>query len=162
MWKRLDGKESESPGPSDAVSQENKTNADTKAASKTKPVVKQLDGLVPSKTRRGPQTTKKVTKNPSKPYDSSPDTSWDPSHFKLFVGNLSTDITDEKLRQAFSSYKSLSKTQVVFDKRRDVSKGYGFIAFSDSEDYLNAFREMNNKYIGAKPVQLKRANPSKR
>lgn len=37
------------------------------------------------------------------------------------------------------------------------SKGFGFVAFADPEDYLKAWKEMNGKYIGSRPCRLKAA-----
>ncbi|ODQ81233.1 hypothetical protein BABINDRAFT_160613 [Babjeviella inositovora NRRL Y-12698] len=82
---------------------------------------------------------------------------WDPKHFRLFVGNLGVDATDELLGRAFSAYPSLSKVKVPMDPKSQANKGYGFVAFADSSDYLKAFKEMNGKYVGQRPVQLKRA-----
>lgn len=83
---------------------------------------------------------------------------WDPSHFRLFVGNLSQEVTDSMLQSAFSQFPSLSKVKVVLDKKTNKAKGFAFVAFSDPEDYFKAFKEMNGKYVGNHPIQLKRAN----
>lgn len=82
---------------------------------------------------------------------------WDPSHFRLFVGNLAGEVTDESLLKAFSKYPSVRKARVIRDKRTTKSKGYGFVSFEDSDEYFRAAREMNGKYIGSHPVQLKKS-----
>ncbi|KAF8470188.1 hypothetical protein BDZ91DRAFT_720118 [Kalaharituber pfeilii] len=83
---------------------------------------------------------------------------WDPAHFRLFVGNLAGEVTDESLLKAFSKYPSVQKARVIRDKRTTKSKGYGFVSFSDGDEYFKAAREMNGKYIGSHPVLLKRSN----
>lgn len=83
---------------------------------------------------------------------------WDPAHFRLFVGNLAGEVTDESLLKAFSKYPSVQKARVIRDKRTTKSKGYGFVSFSDGDEYFRAAREMNGKYIGSHPVLLKRSN----
>lgn len=83
---------------------------------------------------------------------------WDPSHFRLFVGNLAGEVTDDSLLKAFAKYPSVQKARVIRDKRTTKSKGYGFVAFSDGDEYFRAAREMNGKYIGSHPVLLKRSN----
>lgn len=80
-----------------------------------------------------------------------------PKHFRLFVGNLGPDATDSVLSAAFGKYKSLSYVSVPSDQRTKENKGFGFVAFASAEDYLKAFKEMNGKYVGLRPVQLKRA-----
>lgn len=82
---------------------------------------------------------------------------WDPAHFRLFVGNLAGEVTDDSLLKAFSKYASVQKARVIRDKRTQKSKGYGFVSFSDGDDYFAAAREMQGKYIGSHPVLLRRA-----
>ncbi|KAF9247961.1 hypothetical protein DTO013E5_5080 [Penicillium roqueforti] len=82
---------------------------------------------------------------------------WDPAHFRLFVGNLAGEVTDESLLKAFASYTSVQKARVVREKRTQKSLGYGFVSFSGSDDYFKAAREMHGKYIGSHPILLRRA-----
>ena len=82
---------------------------------------------------------------------------WDPAHFRLFVGNLAGEVTDDSLLKAFSRFSSVQKARVIRDKRTQKSRGYGFVSFSDGDDYFKAAREMQGKYIGSHPVLLRRA-----
>ena len=82
---------------------------------------------------------------------------WDPAHFRLFVGNLAGEVTDESLLKAFSRYTSVEKARVIREKRTTKSKGYGFVSFSNGDDYFLAAKEMQGKYIGSHPVQVKRS-----
>ncbi len=82
---------------------------------------------------------------------------WDPAHFRLFIGNLAGEVTDESLLKAFARYGSVQKARVVRDKRTTKSKGYGFVSFSNGDDYFLAAKEMQGKYIGSHPVLVKRS-----
>ncbi|KAF2687947.1 RNA-binding domain-containing protein, partial [Lentithecium fluviatile CBS 122367] len=82
---------------------------------------------------------------------------WNPLHPRLFIGNLAGEVTDDSLLKAFSKYPSVSKAHVVRDKRSTKSKSYGFVSFSDTDDYFRAAKEMQGKYIGSHPVLIKRA-----
>jgi hypothetical protein len=82
---------------------------------------------------------------------------WNPLHPRLFIGNLAGEVTDDSLLKAFSKYPSVSKARVVRDKRSTKSKSYGFVSFSDTDDYFRAAKEMQGKYIGSHPVLIKRA-----
>jgi RNA recognition motif. (a.k.a. RRM, RBD, or RNP domain) len=82
---------------------------------------------------------------------------WDPSHFRLFVGDLAGEVTDETLFKAFSKYPTLVKARVVRDKKTTKSKGYGFVSFSTPDDFLKSWKEMNGKYIGSHPIKLRKA-----
>ena len=82
---------------------------------------------------------------------------WDPAHFRLFVGNLAGEVTDESLLKAFSKYPSVQKARVIRDKRTTKSRGYGFVSFSDGDEYFQAARDMQGKYIGSHPVLLRKS-----
>ena len=82
---------------------------------------------------------------------------WDPAHFRLFVGNLAGEVTDDSLLKAFSRWPSVEMARVIRDKRTTKSKGYGFVSFSDGDDFFQAARDMQGKYIGSHPVLLRRS-----
>ncbi|KAI7854719.1 hypothetical protein BDC45DRAFT_440394 [Circinella umbellata] len=82
---------------------------------------------------------------------------WDDNDFRLFAGDLGNEVTDEILFKAFSKYPSLQRTRVVRDKRSAKSKGYGFISFKDPNDFVKAWREMNGKYVGNRPIKLRKS-----
>lgn len=111
--------------------------------------------IAKSQTSSKPLTVKRS--GGGKTWEDSSLLEWDPTHFRLFVGNLSGEVSDEILERAFQAFPSLSKVKVVRDGRTQLTKGYGFVAFKDPEDYFKAFKSMNNKYIGNHPVQLRKA-----
>ncbi|CAK4032169.1 hypothetical protein DOTSEDRAFT_73158 [Lecanosticta acicola] len=81
---------------------------------------------------------------------------WDPKQFRIMVGNLAGEVTDDSLAKAFAQY-GVSKARVVRDKRTTKSKGYGFVAFEDHDQGFKAAREMVGKYIGSHPVTIQRS-----
>lgn len=83
---------------------------------------------------------------------------WDPNDFRLFCGDLGNEVTDDLLGKAFQKYKSFIKARVVRDKRSQKTKGYGFVSFKDPVDFVKAMKEMNGKYIGNRPVKLRKSN----
>lgn len=83
---------------------------------------------------------------------------WDPNDFRIFVGDLGPEVSDMMLQQAFAKFGSLTKTRVIRDRKSGKSKGYGFVGFKEPQDFLVAIKEMNGKYIGSRPVKLKKSN----
>ncbi|XP_063724150.1 RNA-binding protein 42-like [Symsagittifera roscoffensis] len=83
---------------------------------------------------------------------------WDPNDFRVFCGDLGNEVSDDHLRRAFSQYPSLQRVKVVRDKRTNKTKGYGFLSFSDSADYVRAMKEMNGKYVGNRPIKLRKSS----
>ena len=87
---------------------------------------------------------------------------WDLNDYRLWVGNLGDEITDYHLEVVFNKYPSFLKAKVVRGRMNSRTKGYGFISFKDSRDYIKAFKEMNGRYIGKKPIVLKVSDWKKR
>ena len=82
---------------------------------------------------------------------------WPDDDYRIFVGDIGNEVSDELLAHAFSKYPSMQKTKVVRNKHTNKSKGYGFISFSDPYDFAKALREMNGTYIGNRPCKLKKS-----
>ncbi|CAH8447361.1 unnamed protein product [Dicrocoelium dendriticum] len=78
--------------------------------------------------------------------------------FRIFCGDLGNEVSDDTLARAFNQYASFTKARVVRDKRTGKSRGYGFVSFSDPADFTRAMREMNGKYVGNRPIKLKRSD----
>jgi len=82
---------------------------------------------------------------------------WDPDDFRLFCGDLGNEVSDEALARAFQKYPSMVKAKVIRDKRTGKTRGYGFVSFKSSEDFIKAMREMNGKYVGNRPIKLRKS-----
>ncbi|WAQ83806.1 hypothetical protein PtA15_4A255 [Puccinia triticina] len=79
------------------------------------------------------------------------------AHFRLFVGDLAPEVSDDGLAAAFSKWSSFVKARVVRDKVTTKSKGYGFVSYKDPEDFMKAWKEMNGKYVGSRPIKISKA-----
>jgi RNA recognition motif-containing protein len=83
---------------------------------------------------------------------------WDPDDFRIFCGDLGNDVTDEILIRAFNKFPSFLKAKVVRDRRSNKTKGFGFVSFKDPQDFIKAMREMNGKYVGSRPIKLRKSS----
>ncbi|CAG8553367.1 2282_t:CDS:2 [Paraglomus occultum] len=83
---------------------------------------------------------------------------WDLNDFRLFCGDLGNEVTDEVLHKAFSKYSSVQKAKVIRDKRTGKTKGYGFVSFKDADEFVKAWKEMNGKYVGNRPIKLRKSS----
>ncbi|KAJ1985228.1 hypothetical protein H4R34_000187 [Dimargaris verticillata] len=82
---------------------------------------------------------------------------WDENDYRLFAGDLGNEVTDDMLTKAFSKYPTFLKAKVVRDKKTGKTRGFGFISFKDPTDYSKAWREMNGKYVGNRPIKLRKS-----
>ena len=83
---------------------------------------------------------------------------WPENDFRMFIGNLAVEVNDENLTNSFRKFPSFQRCKVIRDKGSGKSKGYGFISFSEGQDFLAAMKEMQGKYIGNRPIRLKKSN----
>ncbi|KAJ2004835.1 hypothetical protein GGI04_002469 [Coemansia thaxteri] len=83
---------------------------------------------------------------------------WPADDYRLFAGDLGPEVTTELLEQVFGKFRSLQKTHVVMDKKTGKSRGYGFLSFGDADEFLAAWKEFNGKYVGSRPISLRRSS----
>ncbi|KDO84108.1 hypothetical protein CISIN_1g006282mg [Citrus sinensis] len=71
----------------------------------------------------------------------------------LYIKNLGDSIDDEKLKELFSEFGTITSCKVMRDPS-GISKGSGFVAFSTPEEASRALAEMNGKMIVSKPLYV--------
>eukprot|EP00250_Pteridium_aquilinum_P017774 c23780_g1_i1 orf=126-1820(+) len=74
-------------------------------------------------------------------------------HHTIFVGDLSTDVSDAELFKFFRTYPSCSDARVMWDSRSGRSKGFGFASFREREDAEKAIEEMSGKMLGSRAIR---------
>ena len=74
----------------------------------------------------------------------------------LYIKNLDEDMTEERLRQEFAPFGTITSARVMtMDKAgKTVSKGFGFVCYATPEEASKAVAEMNGKMILGKPVYV--------
>ena len=71
----------------------------------------------------------------------------------LYVKNLDDGISDEKLKEMFTPYGTVTSCKVMRDPN-GISRGSGFVAFSTPEEATKAMSEMSGKMIENKPLYV--------
>ncbi|KAK8916135.1 Polyadenylate-binding protein 2 [Platanthera zijinensis] len=71
----------------------------------------------------------------------------------LFLKNLDDNIGDEKLKELFSKFGTITSCKVMREPN-GASRGSGFVAFSTAGEACLALSEMNGKLIGSKPLYV--------
>lgn len=80
------------------------------------------------------------------------------NHFHIFVGDLSNEVNDEVLLQAFSAFGTVSEARVMWDMKTGRSRGYGFVAFRDRGEAEKALSSMDGEWLGSRAIRCNWAN----
>ena len=78
---------------------------------------------------------------------------------KIFVGNLSREVTDEDLNQAFEAFGKVDSATVVKDKYTGGSRGLGFVEMQTDAEARAAIAGMNGKELKGRTLNVNTARP---
>lgn len=78
---------------------------------------------------------------------------------KLYVGNLSYDVTDSALDQMFAAHGTVQSAQVIMDRDTGRSKGFGFVEMSNDQEAQTAITALNGQQFGGRSLTVNEARP---
>lgn len=78
---------------------------------------------------------------------------------KLFIGNLSYNVTEDELRNAFSQFGEITDLKVITDRMSGRSKGIAFITFATEEAAQAAIEGMHNQEMDGRAIIVNVARP---
>ena len=78
---------------------------------------------------------------------------------KLFVGNLSRDVTDNDLLKAIESFGKVDSCVLVKDKFTGESRGFGFVEMPSDSEAQAAIDGMTGKELRGRTVTVNEARP---
>ncbi len=78
---------------------------------------------------------------------------------KLFVGNLSYNMTDDQLNAIFAAFGTVISANIVFDKFSHRSKGFGFVEFETEEQAQAAIQALDGSEQDGRNIAVKEALP---
>ena len=78
---------------------------------------------------------------------------------KLYVGNLTYDVTDSTLEQLFAAHGTVESAQVVMDRDTGRSKGFGFVEMKTDQEAQAAIAALNGKEVDGRSLTVNEAKP---
>ena len=73
---------------------------------------------------------------------------------KLYVGNLSYDVTEEELNELFSPKGKVVSVQIISDHQSGRSKGFGFVEMSTKEESEAVISAFNGHDLKGRPMRV--------
>jgi len=77
----------------------------------------------------------------------------------IYVGNLSYNVTEEDLQQAFAAFGQVASTAIIKDQFSGRSKGFGFVEMPVKEEAQAAIAGLNGKTMHDRALNVNEARP---
>ena len=78
---------------------------------------------------------------------------------KLYVGNLSYEVTDSDLQNLFVPHGAVQSAQVIMDRDTGRSKGFGFVEMDNGDQAQAAITALNGHEINGRTLTVNEARP---
>jgi cold-inducible RNA-binding protein len=78
---------------------------------------------------------------------------------KLYVGNLSYNVTNQSLEELFAEYGTVRSAQVIQDRETGRSKGFGFVEMNDANAAREAIKGLSEKEFDGRALTVNEARP---
>ena len=78
---------------------------------------------------------------------------------KLYVGNLSYDVSSSDLETLFSPHGAIESAQVIEDRASGRSKGFGFVEMGSAAEAETAINALNEQDHGGRTLKVNEARP---
>jgi cold-inducible RNA-binding protein len=78
---------------------------------------------------------------------------------KIYVGNLSFDITEEELREEFVSFGKVESVSIITDKYSGRPKGFAFVEMPSVSEGQAAIAALNGKTLKDRTLSVDAARP---
>ena len=77
----------------------------------------------------------------------------------IYVGNLSYDVTQEDLTQAFAEYGTVKRVQLPTDRETGRLRGFGFVEMSSEEEEEAAIAALDGAEWMGRDMKVNKAKP---
>ena len=77
----------------------------------------------------------------------------------IYVGNLSRDVSEAELREAFQAFGEIQSCNIIKDKFTGESRGFGFVEMPNKEEAEKAISMLNGKDFKGRSLKVNEAKP---
>jgi RNA recognition motif-containing protein len=79
----------------------------------------------------------------------------------IYVGNLSRNVTEEDLQQAFKDFGEVASVKMIKDRYSGESRGFGFVEMPDKAEAQSAINGLNGKELKGQALKVNEARPQR-
>ena len=81
---------------------------------------------------------------------------------EIYVGNLSYDMNDRQLRDAFGKYGAVKSARVVENRHNKRSKGFGFVEMPNRPEAEAAIKALHDRDVMGRRLRVNEAKNKSR
>jgi RNA recognition motif-containing protein len=78
---------------------------------------------------------------------------------KLFVGNLSFNVSEQDLKEAFAPFGTVTEAAVMMDRATNRPRGFAFVTMASKEEADKAIQGLNGKPLDGRALTVNEARP---
>lgn len=78
---------------------------------------------------------------------------------KIYVGNLSYDVTEEDLRQEFEAFGNVTSASLITDKYTGKARGFAFVEMASKAEAEAAINGLNGKILKERTIMVNESRP---
>ncbi|MCP4247134.1 MAG: RNA-binding protein [bacterium] len=78
---------------------------------------------------------------------------------RLYVGNLSYEVTSSDLETMLSEHGTVESAEVISDRMTGRSKGFGFVEMANDSEAESAIGALNGQQHGGRALTVNEARP---
>ena len=78
---------------------------------------------------------------------------------RIYVGNLSYEVTEEELQQEFMAYGEVTSVSILTDRISGRPKGFGFVEMASKSEAEAAIADLNGKTLKERTIVVNEARP---
>ncbi len=77
----------------------------------------------------------------------------------IYVGNLTAEVSEEDLQQAFGGFGKVDSARIIKDKFSGQSRGFGFVEMPERAEAQAAIEGLNGKDLKGRTLTVNEARP---
>lgn len=77
----------------------------------------------------------------------------------IYVGNISFNVTESDLKEAFEAFGTVESAKIIEDKYSGRSRGFGFVEMPNKEEGESAIAALNGKDLQGRELKVNEAKP---
>ncbi len=77
----------------------------------------------------------------------------------IYIGNMSSDTTEDQLRQAFEGFGEVSTVKIITDRDSGQPRGFAFVEMSAKSEADAAISGLNGQDLNGRALNVNEAKP---